>query len=185
MPEVIIVSTARSPMGRAVKGSRKDVRADELASQMVSAALTKSSEITPTDVADLLLGCRLPGGGQGWNMGRNVAVILGYDHVPDATITRYCSSLLQTTRLAFHAIKAGESSVYSSAGVEVVSGFSKGISDAIEGQDLLDPRFVESAARTARRSSPSLGLIGGRQGSCRTFTSRWDRPPRMFSRCWV
>lgn len=152
MPEAVIVSTARSPIGRAVKGSLKDMRADELTAQLVSAALGKVPQLPATDVGDLLLGCGLPGGEQGQNMGRNVAVMLGFDHLPGATITRYCSSSLQTTRMAFHAIKAGEGSAYISAGVEVVSGFAKGTSDSIEGQDLMNPRFVESAARTTRRS---------------------------------
>lgn len=155
MPEAVIVSTARSPIGRAVKGSLKDMRADELAAQMVDAALRKVPEVRSSDISDLLLGCGLPGGEQGWNMGRNVAVMLGYDQLPGATITRYCSSSLQTTRMAFHAIKAGEGTVYISAGVEAVSGFAKGTSDSIEGQDLLNPRFAESVARTTdRRGQP-------------------------------
>lgn len=152
MPEAVIVSTARSPIGRAFKGSLKDIRADELTTQMVRAALTKVPELDPADITDLLLGCGLPGGEQGWNLGRNVAVMLGYDHLPGTTITRYCSSSLQTTRMAFHAIRAGEGDAYISAGVEVVSRFGKGTSDSIDGQDLLNPRFAEAVARTARRT---------------------------------
>lgn len=152
MPEAVIVSTARSPIGRAGKGSLKEIRADDLTAQMVNAAMAKVPELAPTDVTDLLLGCGLPGGEQGWNMGRNVAVMLGYDHLPGATVTRYCSSSLQTTRMAFHAIKAGEGSAFISAGVEVVSGFGKGTSDFIDGQDLLNPRFAGSIARTSRRA---------------------------------
>jgi acetyl-CoA C-acetyltransferase len=148
MPEAVIVSTARSPIGRAFKGSLKDMRADDLTVQMVHAALAKVPELDPKDITDLLLGCGLPGGEQGWNMGRNVAVLAGYDHLPGATITRYCSSSLQTTRMAFHAIKAGEGDAYISAGVEVVSHFDKGTSDSIPGQDITNPLFADAMRRT-------------------------------------
>ena len=153
MPEAVIVSTARSPIGRAFKGSLKDMRADDLTVQMVRAALSRVPELDPTQITDLMLGCGLPGGEQGQNMGRNVAVLLGYDHLPGTTITRYCSSSLQTTRMAFHAIKAGEGDAYISAGVEAVSRFGKGTSDEIEGQDLANPRFTGALARTAKRAA--------------------------------
>jgi acetyl-CoA C-acetyltransferase len=152
MAEAVIVSTARSPIGRAFKGSLKDMRADDLTAQMVRAALAKVPELDPTQVTDLMLGCGLPGGEQGQNMGRNVAVLLGYDHLPGTTITRYCSSSLQTTRMAFHAIKAGEGDAYISAGVEAVSRFGKGTSDQIEGQELGNPRFAGAISRTGKRA---------------------------------
>ena len=98
MPEAVIVSTARSPIGRAGKGSLVSIRPDDLTVQMVRAALDKVPELDPTQIEDLMLGCGLPGGEQGFNMGRAVAVELGYDHLPGCTITRYCSSSLQTTR---------------------------------------------------------------------------------------
>ncbi|KXX59641.1 acetyl-CoA C-acetyltransferase [Rhodococcus sp. LB1] len=158
MPEAVIVSTARSPIGRAYKGSLKDVRADDLTVQIVRAALAKVPELDPTQITDLMLGCGLPGGEQGQNMGRNVAVMLGYDHLPGTTVTRYCSSSLQTTRMAFHAIKAGEGEAYISAGVESVSRFGKGTSDEIEGQVLLNPNFVGAVARTARRANGAANL---------------------------
>lgn len=148
MPEAVIVSTARSPIGRAFKGSLKDVRPDDLTVQMVRAALDKVPELDPREITDLMLGCGLPGGEQGFNMGRNVAVLAGYDHLPGTTVTRYCSSSLQTTRMAFHAIKAGEGDAYISAGVETVSRFTKGNSDSIPGQDLLNPLFAEAVQRT-------------------------------------
>lgn len=148
MTEAVIVSTARSPIGRAFKGSLKDIRPDDLTVQMVRAALDKVPELDPKDITDLMLGCGLPGGEQGFNLGRNVSVLLGYDHLPGTTITRYCSSSLQTTRMAFHAIKAGEGDAYISAGVETVSRFTKGNSDYIEGQDLLNPLFAEAVQRT-------------------------------------
>lgn len=134
MTEAVIVATARSPIGRAFKGSLKEMRPDDLAVQMLQAALAKVPELDPNDIVDLMLGCGLPGGEQGSNMGRNVAVLAGFDKVPGTTITRYCSSSLQTSRMAFHAIKAGEGDVFISAGVEAVSRFSKGNSDFIPGQ---------------------------------------------------
>jgi acetyl-CoA C-acetyltransferase len=129
MPEAVIVSAARSPIGRANKGSLKDLRPDDLTATIVRTALDKIPELDPRDIEDLYLGCGLPGGESGYNMGRIVAVLLGYDHLPGATITRYCSSSVQTTRMAFHAIKAGEGDVFISAGVETVSRFAKGTSD--------------------------------------------------------
>ncbi len=146
MPEAVIVATARSPIGRANKGSLKDMRPDELTAQMVQAALGKVPALDPHQIDDLILGCGLPGGESGNNMGRIVSVLLGLDDVPGTTITRYCSSSVQTTRMAFHAIKAGEGDVYVSAGVETVSRFAKGTSDHIP--DTRNSRFEEAAART-------------------------------------
>jgi len=150
MPEAVIVSTARSPIGRAFKGSLTEMRADDLTVQMVKAALAKVPELDPKDITDLMLGCGLPGGEQGFNMGRVVAVLLGYDHLPGTTITRYCSSSLQTTRMAFHAIKSGEGDAFISAGVETVSRFTKGNSDSIEGQTLKNPVFEDGMQRTEK-----------------------------------
>ena len=149
MTEAVIVSTTRSPIGRAFKGSLVDVRPDELATMIVRAALDKVPGLDPHDISDLMLGCGLPGGEQGMNMGRVVAVNLGYDFLPGTTITRYCSSSLQTTRMALHAIKAGEGDVFISAGVETVSRFVKGNSDAIAGQDLTNPIYAAAQARSA------------------------------------
>ncbi|AAZ54474.1 acetyl-CoA C-acetyltransferase [Thermobifida fusca] len=150
MPEAVIVATARSPIGRAFKGSLKDIRPDDLTAQIISAALAKVPQLDPATIDDLLLGCGLPGGEQGFNMARVVAVQLGLDSVPGTTITRYCSSSLQTTRMAFHAIKAGEGDVFISAGVEMVSRFTKGNSDTLP--DTKNPLFAEAEARTARRA---------------------------------
>jgi acetyl-CoA C-acetyltransferase len=148
MTEAVIVATARSPIGRAGKGSLVDIRPDDLAAQMVAAALAKVPELDPHMIDDLLLGCGLPGGEQGYNMGRVVATLLGYDFLPGATVTRYCSSSLQTTRMAMHAIKAGEGDVFISAGVETVSRFVKGSSDGLP--DTRNPLFAEAGARTER-----------------------------------
>ncbi|WP_278313316.1 acetyl-CoA C-acetyltransferase [Lolliginicoccus levis] len=147
MPEAVIVSTARSPIGRAMKGSLKGIRPDDLAAQMVAAALAKVPELDPTEIDDLMLGCGLPGGEQGFNMARNLSIMLGYDNVPGTTITRYCASSVQTTRMALHAIKAGEGDVFISAGVESVSSFLRGNSDSLP--DTKNPLFAEAEERTA------------------------------------
>ncbi|GGZ98877.1 acetyl-CoA C-acetyltransferase [Streptomyces echinoruber] len=147
MPEAVIVSAARSPIGRANKGSLKDLRPDDLAATIVRAALDKVPELDPKDIDDLMLGCGLPGGEQGHNLGRIVAVQLGMDHLPACTVTRYCASSLQTTRMALHAIKAGEGDVFVSAGVETVSRYAKGNSDSLP--DTHNPLFAEAEARTA------------------------------------
>jgi acetyl-CoA C-acetyltransferase len=150
MPEAVIVSTARSPIGRAFKGSLKDARPDDLTVQMIRAALGKVPQLDPKDIDDLMLGCGLPGGEQGYNMGRVVATLLGMDHLPGTTITRYCSSSLQTTRMAMHAIRAGEGDVFISAGVEAVSRFAKGNSDSLP--DTKNPVFEPALARTEKRA---------------------------------
>ncbi len=161
MPEAVIVATARSPIGRAKKGSLKDLRADDLTASMVTAALAKVPELDPADIDDLMLGCGLPGGEQGFNMARAVAVMLGYDHLPGTTITRYCSSSVQTSRMAFHAIKAGEGDVFVSAGVETVSRFVNGSSDSHPGTK--NPRFDEAGRRTFARAQNAEGWHDPRQ----------------------
>ncbi|MHB1596511.1 MAG: acetyl-CoA C-acetyltransferase [Streptosporangiaceae bacterium] len=151
MPEAVIVATARSPIGRAFKGSLTSIRPDDLTAQMIRAALAKVPELDPADIEDLMLGCGLPGGEQGYNMARVVAVMLGYDSLPGTTLTRYCSSSLQTTRMAYHAIKAGEGDVFISAGVECVSRFGKGSSDGAP--DTMNPVFASAAERGAARAA--------------------------------
>src|SRR5271167_3148166 len=146
MPEAVIVSTARSPIGRAMKGSLISIRPDDLAAQMVRAALDKVEGLNPHQIDDLILGCGLPGGEQGFNMARVVAIELGYDFVPGTTVNRYCSSSLQTIRMAYHAIKAGEGDVFISAGVETVSRFVKGSSDSLP--DTQNPAFEAAQSRT-------------------------------------
>jgi acetyl-CoA C-acetyltransferase len=150
MPEAVIVATARSPIGRARKGSLTEMRPDDLTVKMVRAALDKVPQLDPAEIDDLMLGCGLPGGEQGFNMARVVAVLLGYDHLPGTTLTRYCSSSLQTTRMAFHAIKAGEGDVFVSAGVETVSRYVKGNSDTWP--DTHNPVFTAAEERSVRRA---------------------------------
>ncbi|WP_167051110.1 acetyl-CoA C-acetyltransferase [Salinibacterium sp. ZJ77] len=152
MPDAVIVSIARTPIGRAFKGSLREVRPDDLAAFAVQAALDAVPGLDASQVDDLMLGCGLPGGEQGMNMARIVAVMLGLDSVPGATVTRYCSSSLQTTRMALHAIKAGEGDVFISAGVESVSSSVRGNSDYVDGQDYTNPRFAGAMARTAERA---------------------------------
>jgi acetyl-CoA C-acetyltransferase len=147
MPEAVIVATARSPIGRAFKGSLVDLRPDDLAATIVKAVLAKVPQLKPTDVEDLILGCGLPGGEQGFNMGRVVAILAGMTEVPGTTITRYCSSSLQSIRMAAHAVRAGEGDVFLAAGVECVSRYAKGTSDGLPGT--INPLFEAAAARTA------------------------------------
>ncbi len=149
MPEAVIVSAARSPIGRANKGSLKEFRPDDLSALIIKAALDKIPELDPATINDLMLGCGLPGGESGNNMGRVVATLLGYE-IPGTTITRYCSSSVQTSRMAFHAIKAGEGDAFISAGVETVSRFAKGTSDHIP--DTRNPLFEEAQKRTEEQA---------------------------------
>jgi acetyl-CoA C-acetyltransferase len=155
MPEPVIVATARSPIGRAFKGSLVDLRPDDLAATIVQAALAKVPELDPAEIDDLMLGCGLPGGEQGFNQARVVSVLAGLPDVPGCTVTRYCSSSLQTIRMAGHAIKAGEGDAFIAAGVETVSRFAKGNSDSWP--DTQNPKFQEPALRTAKRSEGGQG----------------------------
>ncbi|ORV43346.1 acetyl-CoA acetyltransferase [Mycolicibacter engbaekii] len=146
MPEAVIVSTARSPIGRAGKGSLVTMRPDDLAAQMVRAALDKVPALDPREIDDLMMGCGQPGGASGYNIGRVVSVLLGYDFLPGTTVNRYCSSSLQTTRMAFHAIKAGEGDAFISAGVETVSQFPIGAADGAPNSK--NPLFADAQARS-------------------------------------
>jgi acetyl-CoA C-acetyltransferase len=155
MPEAVIVAAKRTPIGRANKGSLVGMRPDDLAAFIVAEALAAVPELAPERIEDLILGCGLPGGEQGMNMARIVAVRLGYDFMPGTTVTRYCSSSLQSTRMAFHAIKAGEGDAFVSAGVESVTHFASGSADFIPGQDphrILNPVFADAEARTQQRA---------------------------------
>lgn len=155
MPEAVIVAAARSPIGRARKGSLVRMRPDDLTVQLVRAALDQVPALDPTEIDDLMLGCGLPGGEQGDNMARVVSVLLGLDGVPGTTVTRYCSSSLQTTRMALHAIRAGEGDVFVSAGVETVSRHDRGTSDSWP--DTHNPLFARAEERT--RSTAESGAV--------------------------
>jgi acetyl-CoA C-acetyltransferase len=155
MPEAVIVAAARSPIGRARKGSLAGMRPDDLAAQLVRAALDQVPALDPAEIDDLILGCGLPGGEQGYNMARVIAVLLGLDTVPGTTVTRYCSSSVQTTRMALHAIRAGEGDVFISAGVETISRFDRGSADSLPGTR--NPRFAEAEQRTADAAGAGAG----------------------------
>ena len=156
MPEAVIVSTARSPIGRAFKGSLKDVRPDDLAAAVVTAALAKIPALDPALVDDLYLGCAEPWGQHGSNMARVVAVLAGYDHLPGATINRFCASSVQTTRMAFHAIRAGEGDIFISAGVEAVSRYVDFAGAGGSKADWQNPRFADAVARSARTAAGNI-----------------------------
>jgi acetyl-CoA C-acetyltransferase len=134
VPEAVIVAAARTPIGRAMKGSLVDWRPDDLGAFIVERTLEKVPELDRQTIEDLICGCGLPGGEQGFNMGRDIALLARMD-VPGTTITRYCSSSLQSTRQAAHAIKAGEGDVFLSVGVECVSRFINGSSDMPQNQN--------------------------------------------------
>jgi acetyl-CoA C-acetyltransferase len=155
VPEAVLVSAARTPIGRAGRGSLKDLRPDDLVAGIIRTALEKIPALDPHTVDDVYLGCGLPGGESGFNMARIVNVLNGMDDVPGATVTRYCASSVQTTRMAFHAIKAGEGDVFISAGVETVSRFGKGNSDSWP--DTRNPVFDDAVARTADRAEHDSG----------------------------
>ncbi|OLR92262.1 acetyl-CoA C-acetyltransferase [Actinokineospora bangkokensis] len=146
MPDAVIVACARSPIGRAAKGSLTALRPDDMAVQMVRAVLDKVPELDPTEIEDLVLGVGQPAGEAGNNLGRAVAVLAGMDHLPGTTVNRYCSSSLQTTRMALHAIKAGEGDAFLSVGVEAVSRYPKGNADGMP--DTRNPLFADAQART-------------------------------------
>ncbi len=151
MPEAVIVAATRSPIGRANKGSLVDMRPDDLAAQVVEAALAQVPQLDRTQVEDLIMGCGQPAGESGYNIGRVVAILAGMPDVPGTTVNRYCSSSLQTTRMAMHAIKAGEGDIFISAGVETVSRFMIGMSDGAPGST--NGKFNDAMARTAERSA--------------------------------
>lgn len=150
MPEAVIVSAARSPIGRARKGSLRDLRADDLAATIIHAALDKIPAFDPRELTDIMIGCAQPAGEQGYGLARVISVLLGYDTVPGTTVQRYCASSLQTTRMAFHAIRAGEGDAFISGGVEMVSRFGLGKSDGMP--DTKNSAFAAPAERAAAQA---------------------------------
>lgn len=145
--DAVIVAAGRTPIGRAFKGSLVDERPDDLVAQIIGQVMEQVPALVVEDVDDLLLGCGSPGGEHGFNMARVVAVMLGYDRLPGVTLTRYCASSIQTTRMAMHAIRAGEGDVFISAGVESCSSYAKGEADSIPGT--MNPLFDTAQERTA------------------------------------
>jgi acetyl-CoA C-acetyltransferase len=134
MPEPVVVAYGRSPIGRAFKGSLIEMRPDDLAAYVTTKVLEKVPQLESSMIDDLICGCGLPGGESGFNLGRVVSILARLD-TPGCTVTRYCSSSLQTTRMAAHAIRAGEGDVFLSVGVEAVSRFGNGTSDPPDAQN--------------------------------------------------
>jgi acetyl-CoA C-acetyltransferase len=162
MPEAVIVATGRTPIGRAFKGSLVDMRPDDLTALVVREVLAKVPALDPQSVEDLILGCGQPAGESGFNVARVAALLAGLDNVPGVTVNRYCSSSLQTIRMAAHAIRCGEGDVFIAAGVETVSRFGNGAAD---GAKAVNPLFADAMARTQSRSekatvpwTPAQGL---------------------------
>ncbi|MDQ1509726.1 MAG: acetyl-CoA C-acetyltransferase, partial [Actinomycetota bacterium] len=160
MPEAVIVATARTPIGRANKGSLIECRPDDLSALIIDAVLAKVPNLDPSLVEDVIWGCGQPAGEAGANIGRVAGILAGID-VPGVTVNRYCSSSLQTIRMAAHAIRAGEGDVFISGGVETVSRFMNGMADGGPPNE----KFSEARSRTKQRSdggqppwSPPTGL---------------------------
>jgi acetyl-CoA C-acetyltransferase len=152
MPEAVIVATGRTPIGRAFKGSLVDMRPDDLTALVVRTVLAKLPELDPRSVEDLMVGCGQPAGESGFNVARVAALLAGLPDVPGVTVNRYCSSSLQTIRMAAHAIRCGEGDVFVAAGVETVSRFASGASDSGKATNEL---FSDAMERTAKRSERS------------------------------
>ncbi len=149
MPEAVIVAAARTPIGRARKGSLVDVRPDDLAAGVISAALAQVPALDPAELDDLYVGCAEPRDEHGGNVARRVGVLLGLDEVPAATVNRFCASSVQTARMAFHAIKAGEGHAFVSAGVECVSRYRGFAHAGVDPVDSHHPGFAAAEQRSA------------------------------------
>ena len=148
MTEAVIVATARSPIGRAGKGSLVSLRTDDMAAQIVRALMAKVPQVKGSDVEDLIMGVGQPAGEAGFNLARVVAILAGVPEAPGVTVNRYCSSSLQTIRMAAHAIKSGEGDCFIAAGVEAVSRYGSGASDTAQ-----NPIFEKPGERTRLRSA--------------------------------
>lgn len=149
MPEAVVVAAARTPIGRARKGSLVDVRPDDLAAGVIKAALAQVPALNPAELDDLSVGCAEPRDEHGGNMARRVGVLLGLDGVAAATVNRFCASSVQTARMAFHAIRAGEGHAFVSAGVECVSRYRGFAHAGVDPADSHHPRFAEAEQRSA------------------------------------
>ncbi|HLH99618.1 MAG TPA: acetyl-CoA C-acetyltransferase, partial [Acidimicrobiales bacterium] len=163
MPEAVIVATARTPIGRAFKGSLIDLRPDDLTALVVREVLAQLPGLDPASVEDVLVGTASPAGEGGYNLARVVALLAGLPGVPGVTVNRYCSSSLQTIRMAAHAVKAGEGDVFVAAGVDCVSRYLTGAADGMP--DTHNPAFADAEARSAARAlggqdpwTPATGL---------------------------
>jgi|TARA_B110000438_G_scaffold105224_1_gene103736 acetyl-CoA C-acetyltransferase len=165
----VIVATARSPIGRAFKGSLTEMRPDDMSAQIVTKLLEKVPELPKEEIEDLIMGTGSPGGEQGFNIGRATALLAGLGDVPGTTVNRYCSSSLQTIRMAAHAIKAGEGDAFIAAGVECVSRYAKGNSDSLP--DTVNPIFKGPGARSKVRSEGGHGVWTPAEGLADLYIS--------------
>jgi acetyl-CoA C-acetyltransferase len=152
MTEAVIVATARSPIGRANKGSLVDLRPDDMSAQILKALMDEAPQVKAADVNDVMWGIGQPAGEGGFNIARVISVLAGFDDIPGVTVNRYCSSSLQTIRMAFHAIKAGEGDCFVAGGVETVSRYASGASDLAP-----NPIFKEAGERTKARAQGGQG----------------------------
>jgi acetyl-CoA C-acetyltransferase len=155
VPEAVIVATARTPIGRANKGSLVECRPDDLSALIVKSVIEKVPSLDPALIEDVIWGCGQPAGEAGYNLARVVSILSGIPNAPGVTVNRYCSSSLQTIRMAAHAIRAGEGDVFLAGGVETVSRFVKGTSDGLP--DTHNPLFTESEERTMKRHEGGQG----------------------------
>ena len=153
MPEAVIVATSRTPIGRAFKGSLKDIRPDDLSLQVVQALLAQTPELDPALVDDLYWGCAEPHGRHGSNIARIIAVLAGLDRLPAATINRFCASSTQTMRMAFHAIKAGEGEVFVTGGVECLSQYTNFTGAGGVPEDDQNPLFAAAGRRSTQTAA--------------------------------
>ena len=161
MPEAVIVATGRTPIGRANKGSLVECRPDDLSALVLRTVLEQVPQLNPAEVEDVLLGCGQPAGEAGYNVARVAALLAGLDNVPGVTVNRYCSSSLQTIRMAAHAIRAGEGDVFIAAGVETVSRYAHGASDTGPHNEAFAPAEERTKVRAPAVTepwSPGAGL---------------------------
>ncbi|MET9496893.1 acetyl-CoA C-acyltransferase [Streptomyces sp. NPDC006552] len=155
MQHAVITSAVRTPIGRAHKGTLAGIRPDDLLARTVAEALARTPGLTPQGVQDLVVGCALPGGEQGFNIARIAAVLLGWDHVPGVTVNRFCTSSLQAIRTAVQAVRCGDADVVIAAGVESQSRLAYGSSDTWP--DTENPAFHTAGQRTHQRSQADPG----------------------------
>ncbi len=160
MPEAVIVAAGRTPIGRANKGSLVECRPDDLAALVIGEVLARVPALDPQQVEDVILGCGQPAGEAGYNVARVAALLAGLPEVPGVTVNRYCSSSLQTIRMAAHAIKAGEGDVFVAAGVETVSRYNKGAADVGPHNESFAEAEARTTARTPAAGDPWIPLVG-------------------------
>src|SRR5947208_7127515 len=164
MPEAVIVSATRTPIGRARKGSLVDARPDDLVAFAIDAALGQVPALPRDEIVDVMVGCGFPQEKQGMNLARRAALLAGLpETVPGTTVNRFCASSLQTIRMAFHAIRAGEGDAFVAAGVESISQVDGYPKDAEE----LHPKLFGDDAPIANVYIP-MGL------TAENVAERWD-----------